>query len=44
MGDHKRHQESNLSFAPQVHKALYDAVHEYPSAQAENLFLFAQKG
>jgi hypothetical protein len=31
------------SFAPQVQKILNDAVHEYLSAQAEKLFLFAQK-
>ena len=31
------------SFAPQVQKALSDAVHEYLSAQAENFFSFAQK-
>jgi hypothetical protein len=29
------------SFAPQVQKELNDAVHEYLSAQAEKLFLFA---
>jgi hypothetical protein len=31
------------SFAPQVQKRLDDAVHEYLSAQAETLFLFARK-
>lgn len=31
------------SFAPQVQKALSDAVHEYLSAQAEKIFSFAQK-
>jgi hypothetical protein len=31
------------SFAPQVQKTLNEAVHEYLSAQAETLFLFARK-
>ena len=31
------------SFAPQVQKALNDAVHEYLSAPAEKLFIFAKR-